>query len=160
MTRTHRWWSVAAASFALFVFAAGLPASARADWFMNKVVEAEAKFVDVFNDRDAAALAGLYSRNASLMPPGSARIVGREAIQNFWQGLFDIGEVELSLTAFMANNNGTLGYSIGGYSLTIMPEGAEAIADEGKYVIVWKRGPTGIWQLAVDIWNTDLAPPE
>jgi ketosteroid isomerase-like protein len=33
---------------------------------------------------DAAALAGMYTEDASLLPPGAEMIRGRAAIQAFW----------------------------------------------------------------------------
>jgi ketosteroid isomerase-like protein len=133
--------------------------AAHADWFTAKVEDTLARYVELFNAKDAAGLTELYSEDAKLMPPNSPIIEGREGIQKFWDGVFGMGEVALTLATSEAFNNGTLGYSVGTYTLSITPPEAEAIADEGKYVVVWKRGPSGKWELAVDIFNTDLAPP-
>ena len=133
--------------------------TARADWFADKVEEGLARYVELFNAKDVAALTELYSEDAKLMPPNSPIVEGREGIQKFWEGLFGMGEVALTLATSEAFNNGTLGYSVGTYTLSVTPPQADAIADQGKYVVVWKRGPGGKWEMAVDIFNTDLAPP-
>jgi ketosteroid isomerase-like protein len=132
--------------------------TAKADWFRDKVDENIAHFVEAFNAGDASAVAGLYAEDAKLMSPGSSVVEGRAAIEEFWGGVFGIGEVSLTLGTSEAHNNGTLGYSVGSYTLSIQPAEGEPMADEGKYIIVWKRGPTGRWELAVDIWNTNLSP--
>lgn len=155
-----RGWSFAGLlALGLFVLAMALPAPAKADWFANKVNDALARYTELFNAGDAAGLAELYAEDAQLMAPHAAAVEGREAIRKFWEGVFGMGKASFALTTLEAFNNGTLGYSLGGYTLSIAPAEGDAMTDEGKYVIVWKRGPGGAWQLAVDIFNTNMAPP-
>ncbi len=55
--------------------------------------------------------------------------------------------------------SGDTAYEIGKYSLTIQAEGQAAMADSGKYVVVWKRQADGTWKLHVDIWNSSMPLP-
>lgn len=159
MTQSVRRWFARALALGAIVLAMSFANAAKADWFTNKVNGAIARYVELFNAGDAAGVAQLYTEDARLLAPHAAIIEGREAIQAFWEGVFGMGEVSLGLTTLEAFNNGTLGYSLGGYTLSITPPGAEPMVDDGKYVVVWKRGPGGTWQLAVDIFNTSVAPP-
>ena len=158
MHKSTRRMAAALGWVAVFMVVALVGGTAKADWFRDKVDENIGQFVEVFNAGDASALATLYAEDARLMPPGSPVVEGRAAIEEFWGGVFGIGEVSLTLDTSEAHNNGTLGYSVGRYTFSIQPAEGEPIADEGKYTIVWKRGPTGRWELAVDIWNTNLSP--
>ena len=45
---------------------------------------------------------------------------------------------------------------MGQYSLNIEIDGSESKPDSGKYVVVWKRQPSGVWLIDIDIWNSDL----
>ncbi len=51
------------------------------------------KFVAAYNAGDAATVAGLYTEDAVVFPPGGARVDGRPAIQAFWQGAIDSGVI-------------------------------------------------------------------
>ncbi len=135
------------------------PGAARADWFEGKVEKAVAHFVEVFNTGDAIALAELYGADAVVMAPNAGPLEGRAAIQEFWGGFFgamSAFDIQLSVTA--AERNGTLGYSRGDYTLSFTPQGGESGSEAGKYALVWKRGPNGKWQIAIDIWNSSLPP--
>ena len=117
------------------------------------IEEATAKFVAAFNAGDAAGVAGLYTDDAAIFPPGGERIDGRAAIQAFWQGAIesglkidDISAVEVHASSDMADDVGTLLLTVPGDS------GPTKVA--GKYFVIWKR--TGhTWQLHRDIWNTN-----
>ena len=117
------------------------------------IEEATAKFIAAFNAGDAAGVAGLYTDDAAIFPPGGERIDGRAAIQAFWQGAIDSGlkiddisAVEVHASNDMAGDVGTLLLTVPGDS------GPTKLA--GKYFVTWKR--TGhTWQLHRDIWNTN-----
>jgi len=111
------------------------------------------EFVAAFNRGDMAALAGLYTEDAKLLPPDSAMMTGRSAIQQFWQGARDMGVREVDLRVQEVEQGGDLASEIGLATLMIQPEGGQATTDTVKYVVVWKRQRGGPWQLAVDIWN-------
>ena len=46
--------------------------------------------------------------------------------------------------------------SVGNYTMTLRPAGADPIRDEGKYVVVYRRQADGSWKAAADIFNTNL----
>ena len=56
-----------------------------------KVLAGSKKFMVAFGQKNAGALAKLYTKGGQLLPPGSEVIAGREAIQAFWQGALDLG---------------------------------------------------------------------
>ena len=110
-------------------------------------VEVDAAVVD-------AELESLREKFGSIEP-----IEGRDAIVEFWGGFFGAMDAfELTLTNSQAERNGTLGWSRGDYTLSFTPQGGAEISDAGKYALVWRRGPNGKWQIALDVYNTNLPP--
>ena len=110
-----------------------------------------------FDARDSAALAALYAEDGSLLPPNSEVIVGRAAIEAFWEDFLATGTgVEIKDTEVYAH--GDDGYTVGVYTVT---DAGGATIDEGKYVVIY-RNVDGKWQLHRDIWNSNLplAAPE
>ena len=119
------------------------------------IEEANIKFGEAVRLGDAAALAGLYTEDAKLLPPNSEMIQGREGIETFWGGGLQMGIQDVILTTVEVLGMGDVVCEIGTYDLTIQPEGMDAIKDIGKYVVIWKKTADGSWKLHVDIWNTN-----
>ena len=149
-------------ALAAVVLAAGLlaaPGGARADWFERKVEDGIAGFAEAFNAGDATVLGQLYAKDGVVMAPNRRPLEGRDAIVEFWAEFFGAMDAfELILANSYAERNGTLGWSRGDFTLSFTPQGGGEISDAGKYVLVWRRGPNGKWQIALDIWNTSLPP--
>ena len=111
------------------------------------------EFEAAFNRRDAAALAAMYTEDARLLPPGSEMASGRPAIQQFWQGAFDMGVSGGELRPQQIEARDDLAYEMSTATLRMGDAGTQAV----KYVVVWKRQTGGAWQLAVDIWNPNTS---
>jgi uncharacterized protein (TIGR02246 family) len=113
------------------------------------------QFMDAFNRGDLAAVAAVYTETATVLPPGGARVQGRDGIRQFWQGVRDSGLRGVALQTDDLAVAGEMAREIGTATLTFRPEGA---ADETttivKYVVVWER-QGGAWRWETDIWNTD-----
>ena len=113
------------------------------------------KMGELGNAGNAAGMAELYSDDAVLMPPGVSRITGREAIQQYWQGLLDAGVKDISLTTVEVEDAGDAAVEVGIIAATAPGEGDARVALTGKYIVTWKRGGGGNWRLHRDIWNFD-----
>ncbi len=123
---------------------------------VRKAIEAgNTKFLEAFNQGDAAAVAALYTDDATLMPPNSDMIQGRHGIQDFWHTGIQGGLKDLSLTTVEVRASGDTAYEIGTVSLTAQPKGQDPVRVSGKYVVLWQRNPDGSWKLHVDIWNSN-----
>jgi uncharacterized protein (TIGR02246 family) len=109
-----------------------------------------------FNQGDAAAVAALYTDDATLMPPNSAMIEGRQGVQDCWQGAIQSGLKDASLTTVEVRASGETAYEIGKCSLTAHAQGKDPQVVSGKYVVVWQKGSDGAWKLHVDIWNSSM----
>ena len=120
------------------------------------IEESNLKFGEAARQGDAAALAALYTEDATLLPPNSEMIKGREGIEAVWSAVIQMGAKDVVLTTVDVYGSGDLAYEVGNYVLTIQPEGQEPIEDKGNYVVVWKQIADGSWKMHVDIWNTSL----
>jgi uncharacterized protein (TIGR02246 family) len=122
----------------------------------QSIEEANIKFSEAARSGDAAALANLYAEDARLLPPNSEMIQGREGVEAFWAGGFQMGINDVVLTTLDVMEMGDMVCEIGRANITIQPEGQEAIEDIAKYVVIWKKTADGAWKLYVDIYNTNL----
>lgn len=123
---------------------------------IRKTIEANnRKFGEFIRKGDAKALASLYTRDASLLPTGSAVIKGNEAVQEFWAGAITglkLKDADLKTVEVVGEGDSVT--EMGEYHLKM-----EQGEDRGKYVVMWKSTPEG-WKLHWDIWNTSQAPTD
>ncbi len=119
-------------------------------------IEAVAKTMfERANAGNAAGVAEFYTEDAALMPPGAARLDGRDAIQQFWQGMLDAGVGEISVATQEVEEAGNSAVEVGIISATAPGDGDARVTLTGKYIVVWRRDGGGNWRLHRDIWNFD-----
>ncbi|HEY2013390.1 MAG TPA: DUF4440 domain-containing protein [Bryobacteraceae bacterium] len=110
----------------------------------NRVFEEE-----VVGKGDFSALARVYTKNATILPPGAEMITGLEPIQDFWkQAAVALAVTSVRLESVSVEVLGDTAYEIGRAEITR----SEAEAMIVKYVVVWKQDD-GAWKWHVDIWN-------
>ncbi len=112
-----------------------------------------AEFVEALRQKDGATIAGMYTAEARLMPPGTEWVEGRSKIQGFWESVFRSGITDAKLETVDVD-------LIGGYTAVetgrfVLYAGKE-LADRGKYLVVW-RNEDGLWKLHRDVWNSSVA---
>jgi len=120
---------------------------------INAVAQA---FHDGVANRDAAALASLYSDDGRFLPPNMEASEGRSAIQAAMQGLLDMGVRSLDVEPLDVREAGDLTIEYGRYTLGIEPEGAESVTDVGKYIVVHESQHDGSTRIILDIFNSNL----
>lgn len=110
------------------------------------------QFMTSFAQCNAAGVAVVYAESAQLLPAYSAAIVGRAAIQAFWQGCMDMGICTLQRQPDEVEQlNGTLN-EVGAYQIY----GRDGkLLDVGKYIAIWKWEQER-WQIYRDIWTSSL----
>ena len=104
---------------------------------------------------NATALANFYTAGAQLLPANSDFVRGTAAIRAFWQSAIDSGLTGASLETLDVEGHGDTAIEIGRYRLLA---GGDAVADQGKYIVVWKKDD-GAWKLHHDIWTTSQGAP-
>jgi ketosteroid isomerase-like protein len=97
------------------------------------------KYVDAFNQNDAAALAALFTEKKVLLPPETGPVYGREAIEKYFADLF----TQYHASNFIAMldeysphiiDTGDTGlWSSGDWSSTFKPKTGDSIQLKGKW---------------------------
>jgi uncharacterized protein (TIGR02246 family) len=136
-------------TLALACLIATSPATAQDKATFDKLNDA---FVAAFKKADFAAVAAMYTEDATVLPPGNNMVKGRPAIQAFWtqagQGIGDIKLTTVDVKALGADAAREIG------TFSLMTKGQQSQQVVGKYVVVWQKVGTD-WKLMTDIWNTD-----
>jgi uncharacterized protein (TIGR02246 family) len=112
-------------------------------------------FHDGVANRDAAALASLYADNGRFLPPGMEPCEGLVEIRAAVQQLLDMGASSLDVEPLDVREAGELTIEYGRYTLGIEPEGADAVTQVGKYVVVHEPQGDGSTKIAFDIFNAN-----
>ena len=107
-------------------------------------------FCSAFKRASAAEIAALYAVDGQILPPNGDTITGTNALQEFWQGAFDMGLKEAKLESSEIDVFGGTAVEVGRYAIAAAG-GVEA--DRGKYITIWKNHG-GQWKLHRDIWNS------
>lgn len=136
---------------ALCLSLAAMPALAggAADEIEARSLEFEA----AFNAGDGAAVGALYTPDAAVLPPGGARVDGRDAIAGFWAEAIESGLADLDLVVVEVIETGDSALDVGTLTLTAPGEGDQRVTVAAKYIVYWKK-IDGAWYLHRDIWNT------
>lgn len=109
-------------------------------------------FGAAYDKGDAAAIAKLYTPNATVFPPGSDMVKGRDGIQKVWAGAMQSGLKFTGLTTVSVEQYGNAAREIGRFTAEAPTPDKQMKKLDGKYVVVWKR-IAGKWMLDSDIWN-------
>jgi uncharacterized protein (TIGR02246 family) len=105
-----------------------------------------------YNKGDAAAVAALYTEDAYVLPPGSAMVKGRAAIEAFWrQAAQQMTDAKLTTVDVLPLGR-SAAREIGTVTLKTKSQPPQEVV--AKYVVVWRKIGRD-WKLATDIWNTD-----
>lgn len=108
-------------------------------------------FENAFNAGDAAGAAAVYTANGQALPPNGAIVMGRDALQSFWQAVMDAGIKGITLETLELEPCGDMAYEVGQATL----RGADgAVLDVAKFVVVWQQ-EDGQWKWHRDIWNSN-----
>jgi len=105
------------------------------------------------NRGDAAAVAAMYTENATMLPPGMDMQKGRAAIEKTIATIGGSGVRNFVLTAIDVSQVGPdTAREIGRVTVEAPAPKKKWVTLTGKYVVIWKQ-VAGKWLLDVDIWN-------
>jgi ketosteroid isomerase-like protein len=96
-----------------------------------------------WRNKNAPALAALFTEDGFVLSDGSAPVRGRAQIEKHYTGAG--GPLVLRALAFATE--GSLGYIIGGFSRQ------EGQRDVGKFTLTLRKGPEGRWLIVSDMDN-------
>ena len=149
MKFSHKFIGVVLLSFVLVFLGCTQPQVDPAQ-LMTEIEAANAKFMELFSAGDAAGLAALYTEDGMILPPNSDFVKGTEAIQGFWQAVFDMGVASAKLKCVEVEGCGDTAIEVSQFK---MLGSDEQVLDYGKYIVIWKK-VDGEWKLHRDIFNS------
>jgi uncharacterized protein (TIGR02246 family) len=107
------------------------------------------RYVELFNAKDAAGLAAMYTPDAVRIVPGQPANKGTEAIRAAIQEGFTTGNATLKVSAdeTILAENGRAAVSHGTYTVEIAPPKGKPVSASGAYMNVLTKGDAG-WKIA------------
>jgi len=127
-----------------------------ADIGRANVARTTAELLAAVNASDADRCSAVWAADGVLMPPHHPSVEGRQAILQYFRGLFSRSKFRFTFTSSHIEVAGDTAFERVTYVATIWPgEDVPPIEDAGKGLHVYRRQPDGSWQLACDIWNSD-----
>jgi ketosteroid isomerase-like protein len=112
-----------------------------------------AEFQDALTRADAARIVALHTQDAQVLPPSRDIVMGRAALQSFWQGLMDMGIRSETMETVEVERHGDIVYEVVKY--TVGNEGGQVL-DRGKCITIWKQ-EDGQWRWHRCIWNSSMS---
>ena len=107
--------------------------------------------------RDVDGTVSYYSDDASLLAPNAPIASDRQSIRASWASLLG-PDTSLSWQATKVEvaHSCDLAYLLGTYQLITKDVHSNAVADNGKFVEVWKKQADNKWKVVADIFNSDV----
>lgn len=112
-------------------------------------------FVTALAGGDAKTASGVYTHDATLVPPAAGRLKGREAIERFWTAGLAAGISRIELEADEIRGACDLTYELGRYAIELEPADGATVQERGTYVLVHEQQPDGSWLRVVETFNPE-----
>jgi uncharacterized protein (TIGR02246 family) len=113
---------------------------------------ANATWNAAFNSKDAAGLAAMYDRDATVSPGNGKYVRGREAIQSLYQGFFEAGANDHTLQVVDARRHGNMLYEVVTWSAAADKDGKHQDW-KGVGMKVMVLGKDDKWHTTAQAWN-------
>lgn len=107
--------------------------------------------------KDLERTLSYYAEDASMFPPNMPIATGPDARRKVWTGAFAERDFAFSNSAnrIEVAQAGDLAYETGTYRMSYTDTAGKPVRLNGKYVVVWKKQPTGQWKAIIDAFNAD-----
>jgi ketosteroid isomerase-like protein len=118
----------------------------------------DAEWSKVAASKDLDKTVSYYADDAIVLPPNSPMVTTKDGIRDLWKGFLDsFSSISWNTSRVEVAKAGDMAVTTGTYELT-MKDGSQ---DHGKYCEVWEKKPNGKWQVATDMFSSDLpaTPP-
>src|SRR6187200_2084713 len=116
----------------------------------DAIVVGYTAFEQAYSAGDVATISEMYTADAELLVPEAPPIKGRDAIAKVWQMIVGTGGNTIRVNTAEVQEGGEWAYEVGAF-IANAPNGD--VLNSGKYIVIWKREPTGGWKIHRDIFN-------
>jgi len=104
------------------------------------------------------AWTALSSDDAVFLQPNGPAIEGRTALRAWIEGFR--GMESFTATPIDIHGRGDLAYVRGTYAFALGPAAAVQMADNGKWVTIYRKQDDGSWRIVRNIWNSNEPVPQ
>ncbi len=112
-------------------------------------------FSEYWEAEDAAALAVFYAEDGMNVPPGMNKLVGREQIEAFYQGLFaDHQSSTYNHETESVYTAGNLAMERGAFTVQWVRNDSTEWTFRARSMTVWEKTPEGFWEIRELLFNT------
>lgn len=93
-----------------------------------------------------------------MYPDNGPIVKGKDNILKEWTGMLALPGPGLTFqtTGVEVARSGDLAYETGTYDFATADKKGKVSDQKGKYVVVWKKQPSGEWKVVADIFNAGL----
>lgn len=107
-----------------------------------------------FNEGKAGDIARHFTEQGALMAPGAPTAFGREAVERYYQSIFDQYKTSLESGYEEVQVSGDMAFGRGYAHVRLVPHGGgDTLVSTAKYINILQRQPDGSWLTTHDVWN-------
>jgi uncharacterized protein (TIGR02246 family) len=110
-----------------------------------------------YNDKNAAAMAALYSSDGELLSPSGSIVRGREALTTYYAQRFASGARGHAIKVVEVHVQGDGGYGVAQFSVMAPAANGSLHEVDGRIVAVYQRDPDGWHMRLVEANATEAA---
>ncbi len=121
----------------------------------QEIRDTDARFAEVFNRGDLAAVVALHTDDALLLGPDSPAERGGQAVEAGFKEMLEAGWKNISFGTVQIGSGGDLGYHVGTFAADVPAEDGSNQRVTGKFLDIYKPDKTGSWKIHVTMFNFD-----
>ena len=127
---------------------------------VKKIEAIETAWVAAIGSKDLEQWVSYYAEDATILLPNAPAVTGKDNIRASLKPRLSDPNFSLTFRPAKIEASAGLAYVQGAYSSTRTdPKTMEAVADQGKYVTVYKKQRDGSWKAIQDMVSSDLPRP-
>jgi uncharacterized protein (TIGR02246 family) len=111
-------------------------------------------YCTAFNTANYDQVAVLFAPDGVFMASHHEPVQGAKVIERAFREFGESGYQDLRLETLRVEHSGDMALEIGRYAVAVRQGEGRAVADQGKFLRVWRR--LGAWRIVADCWSTNL----
>jgi ketosteroid isomerase-like protein len=116
-----------------------------------------AGLVKAVAEKDAKAIVECYEADAVVLTPNTPMVRGSAALGDLFQGMIDGGVTAIEFDTTDLVEDGSLVIEVGRSLVHVELADGSAVADPGKYLVVYRRQADGGLKMVFDAFSSDSA---